>query len=185
MINCFVTRIIQRHILKKNACSHQGRYVPLASARSMGFIVNAAEPGAEQAVKVLRKALTDHKIRYKGICLDLHKESPEEPELHSGPEMLVIGRRNINWYGLPEEAVCSEFTKEPFDILIDLTTGSDGLFTVDYILRKASAQFRIGTSGRQTCIYDMTVSGNSGDNAPDRLAKSIINYLISIHTDSK
>lgn len=181
MMNCFATRIIQKRVLKRIACSHKGKFVSLYSARRIGFVINACQCGAEQAVKFISQTLTVHGIKYKGICLDLKKEPSKNLEHIHDREITIVSRRNVNWYGLPEESTVSEFIQQPYDILMDLTAGT-GLFTADYILKKTSASFRIGTAHGQSGIYDMIVSAGDRDADTGILAESILEYLTSIHT---
>lgn len=184
MINCFVTRMVQKRVLRKTVCSHRGRYIPLSSARRIAYMVNAAEPGAAEAVNYLHKIFSKNGIEHLAVCMDLRKEPQDTEAFTSVPDILMIVRENVNWYGLPQEDTMSAIMRQPFDILIDLTCREE-LFTADYLLRKASASFRIGTSGRPSGIYDMTVTGDGQDYPADRLAKDIIHYLTSIHTYSK
>lgn len=184
MINCFATRIIQKRVLKNTVCSHKGRFIPLSSAREIGFIINACQSGSEQTVKYLSQILASHGIKYSGICLDLKKDPSKNLEHIYDRGIVIVSRKNVNWYGLPDENIVSEFTRQTFDILMDFTDGT-GLFTADYILKKSTASFRIGTSSRPSGIYDMVVSAGDMDANTEKIAASIINYLTSIHNDSK
>lgn len=184
MMNCFATRIIQKRILKNTACVHNGKFISLSSARSIGFVINACQSGAEQTARYITQVLTGHGIRYRGICLDLKKEPSKNLEYINDREITIVSRENVNWYGLPEENTVSEFTRQPYDILMDLTADA-GLFTADYILKKSSASFRIGTFPRPSGIYDMIVSAGDMKNGTEKIAESIIEYLTYIHTDSK
>lgn len=181
MFDCFAAHIVQKRILRKTLCCHKGSFVPMTSARRIGFIVNADETGAEQAVMNIKQVCDRNRIEYKGIYLDFRKNPPEDPRYLSTTGLVTVNRNNVNWYGLPDEDTVSAFTKLPFDVLMDLTV-SRRMFTADYILRKATASFRIGISSRPTGIYDMTVSGRDEENGIDTLTVSIFNYLTSIHT---
>ena len=185
MINWFLTRIMQRKALKKVVNPHQGEYVSLSDARKVGFIVNADNPGSAQAVGILKQDLQKRKIDYCGICIDLRREPQSEPEFLSTPFMAIIHKDNLNWYGLPDEKIVSEFILDHFDILIDLTAGKR-IFAADYILSRANASLRIGITTPSPSPYDMTVSvGENGNGTPDQLIKSILTYLTTIHTDNK
>lgn len=185
MINCFLTRIMQRKALKKVVNPHHGKYVSLSDAVKVGFIVNADNPGSAKAVGLLKQELQKRRIDYCGICVDLRKEPQGEPEFLSTPSLAIIHRENINWYGLPQEKFTSEFILDHFDILIDLTSGKR-VFAVDYILSRADASLRIGVTPASLSPYDMTVSaGSNAESTPDELMRSILIYLTTIHTDKK
>ena len=185
MINCFLTRILQNGTLKRIVNPHHGKYVSLSDARRIGFIVNADIQGSAQAVNELKWELQKRKIDYKGICVDLRKEPQGEPEFLSTPFMSIIHRDNINWYGVPDEKIVTEFIPDHYDILIDLTAGKR-LFAVDYILARADASLRIGISQSSPSPYDMFVSmGGDGVIKPEELMRNILIYLTTIHTDSK
>lgn len=185
MIDWFLTRILQKKALKKIVKPHKGRYVSLSDAQMVGFIVNAEIPGSAEAVNELKWVLQERKINYKGICVDLRKSPQGEAGFLSTPFMSIIHRDNINWYGVPDEKIVTEFIPDHYDILIDLTTGKR-LFAVDYILARADASLRIGISQSSPSPYDMFVSmGGDGVIKPEELMRNILIYLTTIHTDSK
>lgn len=185
MIDCFLTRFLQKRALKRIVNPHKGKYVSLSDARRVGFIVNACIPGSAQAVQELKQELQKRKIDYSGICVDLRKEPQGEPEFLSTPYMTIIHRNNINWYGVPDENIVTGFIPDHYDILIDLTA-EKRLFAADYILARSNSSLRIGISSSSPSPYDMTVSvGSQGTGKVDELMKSILIYLNTIHTDSK
>lgn len=184
MIDWFLTRILQKKALKKIVNPHKGKYVSLSDAGMVGFIVNAEIQGSAEAVNDLKWELQKRRINYKGICVDLRKSPRGEAGFLSTPFMSIIHRDNLNWYGVPDEKIVTEFITDHFDILIDLTAGKR-LFAVDYILARTDASFRIGISSSSPSPYDMFVSmGGDGAIKPDELMKNILIYLTTIHTDS-
>ena len=180
MINCFLTRIMQARALKKIPYSHHGKYVPLASARRTALVVNASDPGIAAAVDIFRKEMAACGVDFRCICVDLGKEPVDDPVFASSPGIVRILRKDINWYGLPREDISGGFTDKPYDILTDMSSGKR-IFTIDYLLRRASASLRIGTGPADTVSHDMTVSGTGPDTSPEELAANIINYLKTIH----
>ncbi len=185
MIDWFLTRILQRKALKKVVNPHHGRFVSLHDAVKVGFIVNADNTGSAKAVHELRQELQKRRIEYCGICVDLRKKPLGEPEFLSTPFMTIIHKDNLNWYGLPDEKIVSEFILDHFDILIDMTSGKR-IFAVDYILSRADVSLRIGITDKSPSPYDMTISaGKDSAGTAGELMKSIIIYLTTIHTDKK
>lgn len=186
MFECFLTRILQRKALRKVVHPHNGVYIPLDSARRIGFLANAENTGSAQAVRTVMLEMHKRKIDFRGIYFDFRKNPETEEFPDRIPSLSILHRDSVNWYGLPYENAVSEFLISPFDILIDLTQGKR-IFAADYLLAKADASFRVGISACPENIYDMTVSSPDGQQSgsPDQLAKSIIKYLTTIHTDSK
>ena len=180
MRNWFLTRILQWKALKKIDNPHKGRYISLNSAKRVCFITDSCTPGISEAVQILRKELTGRGIAYNGICIDSGKEPLSDKLLTSDPQISIIGHKNTNWYGVPQQDTLSEFIGQPFDILIDLTSGKR-LFQADYIIKKASASLIIGIDTSTSGQYDMTVSRKDESTTETELVKNIIKYLTTIH----
>ena len=179
MRNWFLTRILQRKALKKIVNAHKGRYIPLSSARRVGFIADTACSGIAEALSELKKELNGKGIDYTGICLDTCKEPVTEKSIVSDPEISVIRSKDTNWYGIPKPEAIEKFL-EPMDILIDLTSGKR-LFQTDYILKRANASLTIGIDPDLTAKYDMIISPSSMDASASELVKNILKYLTTIH----
>lgn len=176
----FLTRIMQRKALKKITGTHHGKYVPLKSARSVGFIVSADTPGIKEAVSRLKAALAKRSLQYRGICINLGKEPADEAVFVSDPMISVIKRRNLNWYGMPKKGAADSFFGQNFDIVIDLTSGKR-TFLKDFILRSTSTSLLIGTTAYPGSPYDITVRRNEGNTSASELTDNIINYLTTIN----
>ncbi|HIZ87018.1 MAG TPA: hypothetical protein IAC03_02525 [Candidatus Coprenecus pullistercoris] len=181
MRNWFLTRILQRKALRKIDNPHHGKYIPLRSARRAGLVISADIPGAAEAMKIFCRQMVQSGIEYRIFCLDLNKKVPLiDQSLISDRAVSVIHRKDLNWYGMPKAESSRTFLQQPFDILVDMTSGKRP-FPADYILRQASASLRIGIESNRTSQYDMTVCGkDDGAQAPE-LIKNIIKYLTTIH----
>ncbi len=186
MFECFLTRILQRKALRKVVHPHNGVYIPLESARRIGFVANADNPGSVKAVGTITMEMQKRRMEFMGIYLDFRKNPGEEQASISNPSVRTVRRNDVNWYGLPYDNAIKDFVQNHFDILIDLTQDKR-VFAADYILAKADASFRIGVSNGSKNPYDMIVSSPDGQQTgnPDQLVKSILLYLTTIHTDSK
>lgn len=175
----FLTRIMQRKALKKITAVHQGKYVPLKSARMLGFIVNAETPGITDTVSMIKSELAQKGLAYRGICINFGKD-PADASFSSDPMVTVIRRRNLTWYGTPRKGIADAFLNREFDIVIDLTSGKR-LFLTEFLLKSAKASLLIGTEQYRNTPYDITVCGKDGNTPAYDLAKNIINYLKTIN----
>ena len=180
MRNWFLTRILQRKALRKIDNPHKGRYVPLGSARRVGFIVDACVPGTAEAVHLLKKELTVRGIAYAGICIDPGKEPLSDKEMASDSCISIIRSKNTNWYGIPRPDTLTTFLGQPLDILVDMTSGKR-LFQADYIIKRATAALIIGVDMSLASQYDMIVSRKDENTSETELVKNIIKYLTTIH----
>lgn len=171
MINCFLTRIMQRRVLRRIDNPHQGKYVSFNASKRIGLITDAADPGTEDAVRIMRKETSRRNVDLAFICLDFRKEAV--------PGEQVIGRKDVNWYMLPHEDKTSAFLARPFDIIIDLTYGKK-LFPAVFLIRSARATLLIGTEPCKDISYDITISRSSQTTTTAELVKSIIEYLTTI-----
>lgn len=175
-----LTRIMQRKALKKITGVHHGKYVPLKSARTVGFIVSAETPGIKEAVGRLKSVLAKRSLQYRGICINLGKEPADESVFVSDPMISVIRRRNLNWYGMPKKGTADSFFGQHFDIVIDLTSGKRS-FLKDFILKSTGTSLLVGTSVYPDAPYDMTVRRNDENTSASELIDNIINYLTTIN----
>ncbi|HIZ85848.1 MAG TPA: hypothetical protein IAC04_05105 [Candidatus Coprenecus stercoravium] len=181
MRNWFLTRILQRKALKKLTDIHHGKYVSLSSAHLVGLIVNTENPDTAEAVKTFLKRMAAAGKACRVICLDFGKEPLTDQKLLNDSNVTILRRRNLNWYGIPRPESTAQFLQQPFDILIDLTSGKR-LFQADFLLKKANAALLIGIENNRISQYDMVVSGNDGgESRSERLIDNIINYLTTIH----
>lgn len=175
----FLTRIMQRKALKKITAVHHGKYVPLKSARMLGFIVNAETSGIADTVSMIKSELSQKGLSYKGICINLGKE-PADASFSSDPMVTVIRRRNLTWYGTPRKGIADMFLDSEYDIVIDLTSGKR-IFLTEFLLKSTKASLLIGTGQSGKAPYDITVCGKDGSTPAYDLAKNIMNYLKTIN----
>lgn len=176
----FLTRIMQRKALKKITGVHHGKYVPLKSARTVGFIVSAETPGIKEAVSKLKTVFAKMGLQYKGLCINLGKEPADEAVFVSDPMISVIKRRNLNWYGMPQKGTAGPFFGQNFDIVIDLTSGKRS-FLKDFILKSICTSLLIGTDTYPDAPYDITVRRNEECTSASELTDNIIKYLTTIN----
>lgn len=82
----------------------------------------------------------------KLVFLDLKRQK--------GDDSKQIFKNDLNWIGVPKASFIQEACKIPYDLLIDLSDGSIGVF--EYIVTASKAHFKVG-SAKQEKRYDLIV----------------------------
>lgn len=177
MKNIFLS-LIQRQILKKDSPDRLVKYTSLPEVHSFGYLYDASQEGMKEAVRVLRETLISRKIAYRGVCVDLRDESLRDTSTIANPYQVNLYPDNLSWYQSPDMTLVADFIKEPFDILLDLSS-KRRLFALDYILHCSAASLKIGTDKSHPAMYDLLFAAGDGLPAPtaSELVSQIFNYL--------
>lgn len=148
----------------------------LKNSKSVGILWNPADEGSIETYESLRKTLQTKGIKAVGIAyIGSNREMETLTTVtHSG----FLHRRNVSWYGRPQNGDGTEFIKEPFDILIDLSI----LKTValQYILVYSSATFKVGWMGKEENYYDLNIDVSEKPQCKFLMEQTIF-YLESIN----
>lgn len=183
----FLANIVKRKLLRDVSSDHKGRYVPLASAKRIGFIFDASEPDIDKGIEILVKTLDSKGIAYKAAYVDFRKKKYRRPLSVKSSSIVLLNRKNRKWNGLPAENVFRSFVSEPFDIIIDLTQ-SRRVTPLEYLFSASQAAFRIGVYPNRYLSYDMAVTKDNSGNKNDEevplseLVSNIIKYLTFIQS---
>ncbi len=180
MNNIFLS-IIHRQILKQAPPHRVVKYSHLSQVHTFGYLYDASQNGMKEAIGVLRDAMISRKITYRGICVDLRDESQRDVSTVSNPYQINLYPDNLNWYGSPDADLISGFIKEPFDILLDLSSGRR-LFPLEYILHSSVASLKIGIDMSHPSMYDLLFAPADGVPIPgtSELIVHILKYLSTI-----
>lgn len=183
----FLANIVKRKLLRNVSANHKGRYVPLTSAKHVGFIFDASGPDIDKGIEILVKTLDSNGIAYKAAYVDFRKKKNRRPLSVKSSSIVLLNRKNRKWNGLPAENVFRSFVSEPFDIIIDLTQ-SRRVTPLEYLFSASQASLRIGIYPNRYLNYDMTVTKENTGNKNDEevsiaeLTSSIVKYLTFIQT---
>lgn len=176
-------RFIQKRILHRaQNILHPKKYISINDAHQVAFVFNTNDEGVSDAVTFLRNELKKRNIKYRAVAIDLKESSEGVPMYQYDPNVINFYITDFNWYGLPIHQMASEFTKEPFDFIIDLSR--DSLFSINYLVECSAASYKIGSRSSSDISYDLVIE--TPKDHPFNLltyAQQTIEYLSVIKTN--
>lgn len=195
MCNCFPINLIQNSRLKKVESGHVRKYTSLTNAKRVMVLADNGEYGMAESLAFIAGELSKRGVEFHAICVDRRTKSQKEiikpiPDIDG---VILLRKRDINWFGLPNEDLISPVLSKDHDILIDLTS-SRPIFTFQYIIKRSRSTTIIGVRKGKESEYDLIIHTpsdiipkNEKEISPEKMktiavqrAKSIINYLTTI-----
>jgi len=148
----------------------------LNNSKSVGILWNPSDEGSIETYELLRKTLQIKGIKPTGFAyIDSNREMETLTKVtHS--EFLHC--RNVSWYGRPKTNTGTEFIREPFDLLIDLSISKN--VALQYILIYSEATFKVGWQGAEQNYYDLNIDVSEKPQCR-YLMEQIVYYLENIH----
>ena len=137
----------RRHLRRKKQVFN------LKTAKSIGILFDATKHEDFDAVRELYNDLkkSGHTVSVLGFVND--KEIPAHYLFKK--DFILFNKKMLNWYGKPIVQEVIDFSKCPFDILIDLTMEDN--FVFDYITGSSPARFKTGRFRERPVYADMMI----------------------------
>lgn len=134
--------------------SHGHETVNFDSAKKIGLLYDATEP---QNFEIVREYVKEVRSRQKDVLALGYVDKkllPQNQYAQLGLDFFT--RKNLNWQLFPESLEVSNFIKEPFDIVLNLS--SNTVFPLRYIAAVSKAKFRVGRFDVSSIpCYDMMI----------------------------
>ncbi len=167
---------IHRHLLNKEIPHHiVGRKsVILESANSIGLLFDATLLADIKVVQEFVGSLEKKRKRVMQLGYFNRKLQDENFKFKH------FSKKQLDWALRPKMDEATEFTRQPFDLLINLSTRS--VLPLDYIAAHSKAQFRVGPFTENTFCYDLMIEQNEKDGLKDFL-KQVLHYLEKMQPD--
>lgn len=159
MILEFIRSAISSYRLKREVVenSHGHTTVNFDAAKKIGILYDATEP---QNFEIVREYVKEVRSRQKDVLALGYvdkKALPQNQYAQLGLDFFT--RKNLNWQLFPESLEVSNFIKEPFDIVLNLS--SNTVFPLRYIAAVSKAKFRVGRFDESSIpCYDMMIEAN-------------------------
>jgi hypothetical protein len=153
------SQFIGNYFLKSYQKSKQKRtptVTNLDNAKSVGIIFPAfTEKDFRLAVEYLKIIKEEYGVmNIRALGYFPHKE--EMPFLKRSLQVDYFTKKDVNWHFKPESKYVTDFTKEKFDVLIDLS--ENDLLPLQYVLCMSQAKFKVGRySNTNLDFYDMMI----------------------------
>ncbi len=165
------------HIWKNRRHQRRKKQVfNLKSAKSIGILFDATRPEDFDLVREFYQDLkkTGHALSVLGFVND--KEVPAHYLFKK--DFILFTKKMLNWFGKPVTEEVINFSKCPFDILIDLTMTDQ--FVFDYIAGSSPARFKVGRYKEKPVYADMMIHLEE-DSSLEYFIELVKNYLETIN----
>ena len=144
----------------------------LESARSIGIICFATTNNGLDNAMHFANFLNEKKIITSILVFCPLKEVPQNFLLRKNVK--VFTKKELNWYGRPNQPIVEQFINEDFDILIDLSLQE--IFPLRWVSTLSQAKFKVGTLGYFGNPNDLTISLKN-EKSEEYLISQIKHYL--------
>ncbi len=144
-----------RYILGKRAAKLQRNagFKNLEQSKTVGVIFNATQQDVSETARKYIQTLQKQGLKVKALgfvdskqLLDFYKKTDTFD---------FFSRKNLNWYGKPNNPNTDAFINLRFDILIDLSIVED--FPIQYIVGLSKADFKVGCVKDSKNYYDFMI----------------------------
>jgi hypothetical protein len=129
------------------------------SAKKIGLLYDATEMVNFEIVKDYVKDIRSRQKEVLALGYVDKKVLPQNQFAQLGLDFFT--RKNLNWQLFPNSLEVTNFIKEPFDILLNLS--ENALFPLRYIAAVSKAKFRVGRFDHFSVpCYDMMIEAMPG-----------------------
>lgn len=150
MIKKLISYISRYYYLQEfSKINRQRQIVNLSEAKSVGLLYNVLDEETYNIVDAFAKKLKQEN-RYVHVLgfVDL-KYTPPFIIPTLATDFFI--KKDINWYGKPNNQFVKSFIEQDFDIFINLSMQDN--YTLQYICGLSKAKFKVGTSYKDNSEY--------------------------------
>jgi hypothetical protein len=133
--------------------------VSFDAAKKIGLLYDATEQKDFEIVKEYVKTVRGRQKEVLALGYVDKKELPQNQFAQLGLDFFT--RKDLNWQHFPQSLEVSNFIREPFDIVLNLSDNS--VFPLRYIAAVSKAKFRVGRFDESSVpCYDMLIEAAPG-----------------------
>ncbi|MGB0806922.1 MAG: DUF6913 domain-containing protein [Salibacteraceae bacterium] len=164
---------LERAALNSNRISEA---INLSEMKSAILIFDLTEKLEYQKIVEFVKLLKSENVKQvEVIGFTLNKEIPT---FINKSLVKVLGKDDINFFGIPSENFCDAIFDQSFDVMIDCTRSSN--IPTDFLLANINAKTKVGSPQKETDEYfDLLV--NTNNNELNDYMKNVIHFLKMIN----
>jgi len=150
-----IKTLFQRHALKKCTRKDDTGLLPLSEIHTAVIILNVEDQEFNQCKDDILAFFRTYNVRPDIFFFDFRKL--EKNELLLTSIQTTVLRKDLNWYGMPNEDKMNLLTSKQYDLFISLVDEAD--FTNTYSALNVSARFKIGRREFGDKVFDMIITG--------------------------
>lgn len=145
-----------RRLVEENSNGHET--VNFDAAKKIGLLYDATEQKNFEIVKEYVKEVRGRQKEVLALGYVDKKVLPQYQFAQLGLDFFT--RKNLNWQMVPDSLEVTNFIKEPFDIVVNLS--NNDIFPLRYIAAVSKAKFRVGRFDLSSVsCYDMMIEASA------------------------
>jgi hypothetical protein len=143
--------------LQENISGHET--VSFDAAKKIGLLYDATEQKDFEIIKEYVKTVRSRQKEVLALGYVDKKELPQNQFAQLGLDFFT--RKDLNWQHFPQSLEVSNFIRERFDIVLNLSDNT--VFPLRYIAAVSKAKFRVGRFDETSVpCYDMMIDATQG-----------------------
>lgn len=136
----------------KHASRERGVY-NLNNAKTIGIVYNATH---QENYEIAKEFILKIKTQNNNVSSLGFVDSKEVLDFYRKDEKNhFFSRKNINWYGKPNNPYIKKFIETKFDILINISIINE--FPIQYIIALSNAKFKVGKFIEKNAYFDFMI----------------------------
>lgn len=158
---------------EQKALKVQRKFINYADAKKIGVLIDATQESDLPVFKEFIDKLKQSKKKVTVLCFWNKKDIPDNPLLKLGYDYFT--KSDVSFLLIPRHPLVDNFTKEEFDILINLNTNH--CFPLQYIAGKSWAKFRVGKYDPDNAHYCDFMLNMNNDSSFKSYFEQLHHYL--------
>jgi hypothetical protein len=151
----------------------------ISDSKTIGIVFEASDKEEFELVKKYVLYLREQKKKVKAIGYFSGGETPTLT--FSKLEYDFFSKKDLNWYGKPNDKFVHNFIEEEFDILIDMDIHNH--FALRYVSAISRSRFKVGLhSTENEAVFDLMIEGMEGKGLKYYL-RQVDTYLQMLNKD--
>jgi hypothetical protein len=170
-----IKQTVGNFLLNKNLSrlERDKKLVSFSDARNIGIVYLVSNQGVFNKVKLLIRKLNSPYRQVMALGFVNRDSIPDYcVAANSG---YYFDKKDLNWYGAPNNDYIKEFINKEFDIIIDLTL--EDVYVLQYIVALSKSKLKVGRfSKSMEKYYDLMIKNNN-NTLSDEYIDQILYYL--------
>ena len=163
-------------------------FLNLKQVGNIAFLYKLEGDGDIEATKEIIKELRSINIPVKGVVVEVAKAFKDEAqriefsaEVCEPNDVVFIGKKELNWLGIPQGGKEKGVLERDNDLLIALN--DNGNFTLEYLVTRSKGKCVVGMENKPNMPYNLILEqaqAHKGEHASAAYVKQLLAYLRNI-----